>query len=71
MARPLDDNNGVFSYEKSFKQWLDDIFTSHASSDYPSRLRKFFTRYYKDNSTSYNGISIYSCLDKLPLDFIE
>lgn len=71
MALPLDDNNGVFSYEKSFKQWLDEIFTSHASSDYPSRLRKFFTRFYKDNNAFYNGIPIYSCLDKLPIDFIE
>lgn len=71
MARPLDDKDGVFSYEKSFKEWLEEIFTSHASSDYPSRLRKFFTRYYKDNNAFYNGFSIYSCLDRLPLDIIE
>lgn len=71
MAKSLDDVHGIFSYEKSFKEWLEDIFSSRASSDYPSRLRKFFTQYYKDKNMFYQGMSIYRCLNHLPLDLIQ
>lgn len=71
MAIPLDDVNGIFSYEKSFKKWLDDIFPSRASSDYPSRLRKFFTQYYKDDNMIYKGKPVYCSLNQLSLDLIQ
>ncbi|MDE6553567.1 MAG: hypothetical protein K2K98_11530 [Muribaculaceae bacterium] len=71
MAKRLDDFNGIFSFEKSFKEWLEDIFTSTASSDYPARLRKFFTQYYQDDNMLFNGMSIYRCLNLLPIGQIQ
>lgn len=71
MAKGYDDINGVFSYEKSFKEWLEEVFESRASSDYPSRLRKFFTQYYNDGNMSFQGQSLYQCLNKLPLGLIQ
>ncbi|MCM1153653.1 MAG: hypothetical protein NC328_08385 [Muribaculum sp.] len=71
MAQRLDDNNGIFSYERSFKDWLEDIFSSGASSDYPSRLRKFFSSYYEDGNILFKGKPIYKNLDKLSLEQIR
>lgn len=71
MAKPYDDENGVFSYEKSYKEWLKDVFNSKAYNDYPSRLRKFFTKYYKDENWLIQGNSIYCCLHQLPLKSIQ
>lgn len=71
MNKPLDDYNGIFSYEKSFKEWLDNRFTSRASSDYPSRMRHFFINYYLDRETSIQGKHIYNQLHQLPMDTIE
>ncbi|MDE6535362.1 MAG: hypothetical protein K2K82_05055 [Muribaculaceae bacterium] len=71
MAQRFDDFNGVFLYEKSFKQWLDGEFKSGASSDYPSRLRRFFTRYYLNKTWLHQGMPIYRCLNQLPIEFIN
>lgn len=55
------------SLEESFKEWLETIFTSRASSDYLSRTRRFFREEYPKLNLQaiYNGKHIYSLFGAL------
>ncbi len=65
MAKKFDDVNGVFSFEKSFSDWLEDLFTSRASSDYPSRLRRFFNEFYDGKGVTFNGRPLHQSLHQI------
>lgn len=67
MAKHFNDLSDNFSLERSFKEWLETMLQSRATSDYPSRLRRFFREEYPKLKLPpvHNGKEIHSLFGAL------